>query len=101
MPSESGEGERANLKSDPIHLVQSRMHYSLSHRWLGNTEDSEKNNKYINSSCYPCSFIGDKANDSIQAARATEKYWIETIQQRDELIASNNQSIDDLTRYVM
>ena len=38
------------------------------------------------------------ADDSIQANRDTEMYWITTLNERDELILSNKKSISELQR---
>lgn len=38
------------------------------------------------------------ADDNIMASRNTEIYWIQTLNQRDQLILANTRSIEDLTR---
>ena len=38
------------------------------------------------------------ADENIMASRNTEIYWIQTLNQRDQLILANNRSIEDLTR---
>ena len=38
------------------------------------------------------------ADENIMASRNTEIYWIQTLNQRDQLILANSRSIEDLTR---
>lgn len=43
--------------------------------------------------------LEEHANDSIEASRHTELYWLQTLQERDDIILSKSQSITDLQRF--
>lgn len=42
--------------------------------------------------------LEEHANDSIRQSRASELYWLKTVQERDDVIRSNTKSIEDLQR---
>lgn len=43
-------------------------------------------------------FLEGRADDSIQASRTSELYWMQALNERDKLIHANNTSIEDLSR---
>lgn len=44
--------------------------------------------------------LEEHANDSIQASHHTELHWLQTLEERDDIILAKNKSIDDLQRFV-